>query len=132
MPLDHTKGEVVEGFDPVFRVVPLSKYTEQGRLTTIVKQAGTGKFKRQVDVVKPIWIAARDHAAQAFANAGAERGALSYDVIAQEYPRIGVVMFVFNALINGVEMYVHAPFKLTDEQIADLTVRNLWTPYTVN
>jgi hypothetical protein len=132
MPLDQTKGEVIEGFDPIFRVVPLSKYAEQTRLTTVVQRMSTGKFKRKVDVVKPIWIAAREHAAQAFANSGADAGSLAFDVLVQEYPRTGVVNFIFNATLSGQEMYVSAPFKLTEEQIADLTVRNLWQPYTIN
>jgi hypothetical protein len=132
MPLNQIAGEVVEGMDSIFRVVPVAKYAEQTRLTTLVKEMRGKKFKRPVDVQRPIWEAALGYAQQAFANAGATPGKLSFDCICQEYPRTGMVAFIFNATIDGTERYVTAPFLLAHEQIADLTVRNLWQPYTIN
>jgi hypothetical protein len=132
MPLNHTDGEQIEGFDPVYRVVPVAKWAEQTRMTTVVKRMSTGKFKRLVDKKVPIYTAAVDYAREAFYNAGAAPGSLGFDMICQEHFRVGMVIFVFNATINGVEHYVTAPFSLGHEQIADLTVRNLWQSYTVN
>ena len=132
MPLNHVSGEVLNGYDPIFRVVPPSKYAEQTRLTTIVEELRGKKFQRKVKVQRSIWEAAINHAKLAFYNAGADPGALAYDCIAQEYPRPGMVVFIFNATVLGEERYVLAPFQLGHEQIADLTVRNLWQPYTLN
>lgn len=132
MALNHEIGEIVDGMDEVFRVVPVEKYQQQTRLTCLTKQVVGTKFKREIEVQKPIWIAALEYAQRAFYNSGAQPGALAYDCIAQEYPRTGVVCFVFNATVNGVELYVPAPFGLTDAQISDLTLRNLWQPYRIN
>jgi hypothetical protein len=132
MPLNHVSGEVLDGYDAIFRVVPPSKYAEQTRLTTIVEELRGKKFQRKVKVKRSIWEAAIRHAQLAFYNAGADPGQLAYDCIVQEYPRTGVVVFIFNATVLGEERYVLAPFKLGHEQIADLTVRNLWQPYTLN
>jgi hypothetical protein len=132
MPLDHVHGEQIDGYDPVYRVVPVAKYAEMTRLTTIVKRMSTGKFKRMVDVEVPIIEAALAYANEAFYNAGAPAGRLDFDMICQEMPRENAVVFIMNATIDGVEHYVTAPFRLGHEQIADLTVRGLWQPYTVN
>lgn len=132
MPLNREKGEILEGYDPIFRVVPPEKYQEQTRLTTTVKEMRGTKFRRKVNVTRPIWEAALRHAQLCFYNAGADPGALAYDCIVQEYPRTGMVIFIFNATVLGEEKYVVAPFALGHEQIADLTVRNLWQPYTLN
>ncbi len=132
MPINHEIGEIVEGMDDIFRVVPIEKYQQQPRLTTTVKRMGGGKFKRERDVTMPVWQAALEHAQMSFFNSGANPGRLRYDAIAQEYPRSKVLCFVFAADIDGVEMFVTAPFRLSDTQIADLTLRDLWQPYTVN
>lgn len=132
MPLDHIKGEELEGFDPVFRVQKASKYAEQTRLTTEVEETTGTKFKRKVMVSRPIWQVAERYAMEAFMVAGANPGPLPYDCIAQEYPRTDVVCFIFNATIKGEEHYVTAPFKLSKAQIADLTLRNLWQPFAMN
>lgn len=132
MPLDPLRGEDIEGYDCVYRVVPAAKYANQPRLTTTVKRMSSGKFKREIDVEMPLWRAALEDAMMAFANAGAPAGDLAYDAIAQEYPRSGMVVFVFEATINGENYYHYAPFLLSKAQIADLTTRNLWQPYTVN
>lgn len=132
MPLNHVSGETVEGMDAIFRVVAVEKYHALPRLTTIVKERRGKKFRREVDVEKPIWIAALDHAQRCFFNAGANPGSLAYDCIVQEYPRTGCVCFIFEAVIDGVSMFVTAPFRLGPDQIADLSVRNLWQPYTLN
>jgi hypothetical protein len=131
MPLNHEIGEIVEGMDDIFRVSPIEKWQQQTRLTTIVEEMSTGKFKRPVKKVKMVWLAAFEYAQRAFYNSGAS-GKIIYDAIAQEYPRTGILTFVFCSVVNGQELFVTAPFKLTDQQIADLTLRNLWQPYTVN
>lgn len=132
MALNHEVGETVEHMDCVFRVVPVEKYQNQPRLTTLVKRMTTGKFKRLRDVEMPIFQAAWEHAAQAFANSGVPAGTASVDIIAQEYPRTGQVCFVFATQVFGHELIVTAPFQLTDAQIADLTLRDLWQPYRLN
>ena len=132
MPLHHDIGEIVEGMDEIFHVVPIEKYKQQPRLTTVVRRMSGRRFRREIDVTLPIWQAAHDHAVMSFANSGAPAGPLAYDAIAQEYPRTGCVCFVFAADINGAEMFVTAPFLLGKDQIADLTLRGLWQPYTVN
>lgn len=133
MPLDHVKGETVEGMDAVFVVSPLSKWASQSRLTTEVKEVQGKKFKREVTVERPVWDVALRYAQAAFMAAGADPGSkLSYDCIVQEYPRTGIICFIFNATLGGNELYVTAPFKLGADQIADLTVRNMWRPYTLN
>lgn len=130
--LDHIYGEVVEGLDEIFQVAPLNKWTEQTRLTTVVKEVRGNKFKQEVDVEKPIWLAALEYAQRAFYNSGATPGLMSYDCIVQEYPRTGQICFIFNADIGGEEMFVTAPFQLSDQQIADLTTRGLWQPYRMH
>jgi hypothetical protein len=131
MLLNHEIGEIVEEMDDIFHVVPVTKYADMPRLTTVVKRMSRGKFKRLVDVEVPIFEAALQWAHEGFSGAGILPDA-SIDCIAQEYPRTGCVCFVFATLINGEAKFVTAPFKLGDEQIADLTVRGLWTPYRVN
>lgn len=132
MPLNHISGERVEGMDAIWRIVPLAKYAEQTRLTCIVEEETTGKFKRKVRREKLIWDTAIEYAKRAFYSSGAKPGPLSYDCMVQEYPRTGCVCFVFNAVIDGQEYYVTAPFQLTDQQIADLAARSLWLAYRVN
>ena len=131
MPINHEIGEIVEGMDDIFHVAPASKYAEQTRLTTVVKRQSGGKFKRMVDVEMPVFQAAMEHAREAFMNSGIAPGS-NIDCIAQEYPRTGCVCFVFCARHNGEDLWVQAPFKLTRNQIADLTLRDLWKPYRVN
>lgn len=126
MSLDHTIGEIIEGMDSVYRIVPVSKYQEQTRLTTLVKRMTEKVFRREIDVEMPIFQAAWEHAQQAFANSGVPAGNRPIDILAQEYPRTNVVCFVFSAEVFGREMLVTAPFKLTEEQIADLKLRDLW------
>jgi hypothetical protein len=132
MPLNHLSGERVEGMDAVWRVVPVEKYQQQERLTTTVKRMTTGKFKRLRDVEMPIFQAAWEHAQIAFANSGAPAGAMHVDIIAQEYPRTGQVCFIFAGRVFGSEMFVTAPFQLSQEQIADLALRDLWQPHRLN
>jgi hypothetical protein len=132
MVLNREIGEIVEGMDDIFRVVPIEKYKNQPRLTTTVRRMSGKKFRREVDVTMPIWQAAHDHAVMSFAKSGAPAGQLAYDAIAQEYPRTGCLCFIFAADINGAEMFVTAPFLLGNDQIADLELRGLWQRYTVN
>lgn len=130
--LDHEIGEVLEGMDNVFVVSEIGKWAEQTRLTTEVETLTGSKFRRKVKVVRPIWHVAHEYAREAFVEAGADPGYLQYDCVAQLYPRTGIIAFVFCATIGGEDRFVTAPFKLTDEQIADLTLRGLWQPYTIN
>ena len=133
MLLNHEIGEVVDGMDDFFRVVPFSKYAEQSRLTCIVKRPSTGKFKRMVDVEMPIVQAAMEWAQDGFVKSGLLPGlGASIDCLCQEYPRTSMVCFVFAAVVNGEPKFVTAPFKLGHEQIADLQLRGLWQSYTVN
>lgn len=133
MPLDHVKGEPVEGMDAIYRVVPLTKYSDATRLTTEVEEVQGKKFKRKVMVERPVWQVALRMAQNAFVEVGAQPGSkLAYDCIVQEYPRTGVICFIFNATINGTERYVPIPVRLGHAQIADLTLRNMWQPLTLN
>ncbi len=131
MPLNHELGEVVEGMDSLFHVVPMSKYAEQTRLTTIVKRVTGRQFRRETDVEMPIFRAAMEHAQAAFMNSGIMPGS-NVECLAQEYPRTGHVCFIFSTMHNGEEKLVVAPFKLARTQIADLTLRDLWQPYTLD
>jgi hypothetical protein len=129
MPLDHVRGERVEGMDSVFVVAPFEKYAEQTRLTTMVKEVR--KFKRDRMIEVPIVSAAMDHARKAFEKEGLAPGG-EVDILVMEYPRTACVCFVFCARINYQDKYVTAPFQLGEEQIRDLTHRGLWTPYRLN
>jgi hypothetical protein len=131
MPLDHTRGEHLEGMDDFYRVVSASKYKAMSRLTTTVQEWVGKSFKVQKDVERPIWEAALGHAQIAYFQAGADAN-LTYDVIAQEYPRTNIVAFVFCAKIKGQDTYVVAPFQLTKSQVADLIVRNQWSVSPLN
>jgi len=131
MPLDHVRGEHVEGMDSVFIVAPFSKYAEQTRLTAIVEETYGKKFKKKRKVEKPIVEVAMNHAAEAYKKAGLSSLA-TIDILVMEYPRRSCVCFVFCASVGGVEKYVTAPFAFCDEQIKDLTLRGLWTPYRLN
>jgi hypothetical protein len=127
--LNHEIGEVLEGMDSVFTVSEVAPWAEQTRLTTSVEKIVGTKFKRKKRVTVPIWHVALEYAREAYANAGADPGRLAYDCIVQSYPRTGVLAFVFVATIAGEDKFVTAPFKLSDEQVADLTLRGLWQPY---
>lgn len=129
--LNHTIGEVVEGMDDLFAVVPFAKYAEQTRLTAIVDEVTGSKFKRKVKRERPIVEVAMRHAKEAFEKEGLPKGA-TIDIIVQEYPRTACLCFIFHTRINGQDKFVTAPFKLGDEQIKDLTLRGLWTPFRVN
>jgi hypothetical protein len=129
MPLDHERGEQIEGMDSVYVVAPFEKYASQTRLTTLIKQKR--QFRRDKVVEVPIVKAAMEYAADAFAKKGLRIGG-DIDILCQEYVKIGVVAFLFCARIEGQEYYVTAPFKLGEEQIRDLTLRGLWTPYRLN
>ena len=131
MPLNHIVGEHISGMDAVHRVVPLKKYQDLTNLTTPVKELTGNNFKREIFVDRPIWDAALGHAQIVFHQAGASRLGTSYDVVVQEYPRTGHVVFIFCAKINGEDHYVDAPFALAPEQIADLKVRGLWHDQTI-
>jgi hypothetical protein len=126
MPLDHVNGERVEGMDLVYRVVPIEKYQQLPGLTTLVEKTTGSFYKKKTVESLPIWKAATDYAQIAFKNSGAPAGPLHYDMLAQEYPAVGVVCFVFCAKIFGRELYVQAPFQLTDEQIAEMKVIGEW------
>lgn len=131
MALNHELGEIVDGMDSLFRVVPMSKWAEQSRLTTVVKRMTGKQFRREIDVEMPIFRAAMEHAQAAFLNSGIMADA-NIDCLAQEYPRTGHVCFVFSTMHNGEERLVTAPFKLARAQIADLTLRDLWQPYRLD
>lgn len=130
MPLNHEVGEYLEDRDIIYRVVPVEKYKEQSRLLTPVEETTGTKFKRAVVVNRPIFEVAWNYAMNAFMRSGAPSGALNCDILCQEYPRTKQVAFIFAAIVKGQEMYVPTAFQLTNEQVADLMVRNLWEPYT--
>lgn len=132
MPLDHVNGERVEGMDLIYRVVPIEKYQQLPGLTTLVEKTIGNAFKTKKKECLPIWKAATEYAQVAFKNSGAPSGMLNYDVIAQEYPRVGQVCFVYCAKVFGRELYVPAPFQLTDEQIAEMKVIGEWEDVKVN
>jgi hypothetical protein len=132
MPLNHLVGERIDGLDPVFCVVPVSKYRDLPKLTVAVREEVGKKFKREVDVQRPIYEAALAFAQIALYKAGADPKYTSYDVLCQEHPRSGTVTFVFCANIGGKEHFVVAPFALAPQQIADLKARNLWQDLKVN
>lgn len=127
MPLNKITGEKIEGMDPIFRVVDVAKYKNKPRLTTIVKEWTGKQFKSEVDVERPLWVAALGHAQIAYFNAGA-RPPLSYDVTCQEYPLTNEVAFIFCARVNGEDYYVPAVFVLSPQQIAELTLSGDWQP----
>lgn len=131
MPLDHVNGERLDGMDLIYRVVPVGKYKELPGLTTLVEETTGKKFKRKVVKQYPIWQAAENYARMAFSKAG-YHGPLQVDCLAQEYPRVSHVAFVFCAKIFGVEQYVVAPFELTPEQIAEMKTIGQWEETTVN
>jgi len=127
MALNREKGEPLEGYDSVFRVVPAEKYQALPRLTTMVPRTVGIKFKRKVMVAVPIAEAAYAFAQAGFINVGAPRNVdLEYDVMVQEYPRTNQVVFIFCATIKGQDQYVIAPFQLTNQQVAELVITSNW------
>ncbi len=131
MPLDHENGEDIQGFGGPKRVVPAAKYQSLPRLTVIVREAVGKKFKVEADVERPLWIAALGYAQVGFFKDGAGPHT-TFDVIAQEYPLTGHVVFVFCARIRGEEKLVVAPFVLSPQQIADLKVAGHWADLQLN
>lgn len=131
MLLNHEIGEIIEGMDDIFHVVPVSKYGEQSRLTTTVERVRGKKFKRKVPVEIPIHVAAMEWIRDSFTLSGLAPGS-DVEIIVQEYPASNIVMYVAAAVINGQAKFVTAPFKLSDQQVADLTLRGLWQPLRVN
>ena len=125
--LNHEIGEIVEGQDDIFRVVPFSKYAEMPRLTTLVKKTMGKKFARVIEVERPIATAAMEYAQEALTNSGATGG--DADCIVQEYPRTKMDVFIFATKRNGEELFVTAPFRLSNQQISGLTLRGLWAPH---
>lgn len=118
--------------DLIYRVVPIEKYKDLPGLTTLVETTTGSAFKKKKVESIAIWEAATNYAMIAFKNSGAPTGPLHYDVLTQEYPRTRIVTFVFCAKIFGREMYVPAPFQLSDEQIAEMKVIGEWEDATVN
>lgn len=131
MPLDHTNGEQIDGMPHIYRVVPAAKYANENRLTTIVKEMTGKSFRREIEVEKPIFEAAMNHAMEGFVKAGLQLGS-DIDCLCQEYFTDDIIMFLFCAKINGEDHYVTAPFKLHEQQIAELTQRGMWKPLRLN
>jgi hypothetical protein len=100
------------------------------RLTTTITIPR--KFGRDEEAIVPIWEAAIGHAQIAYHKAGADPRHLKYDVIAQEYPRTGHLVFIFSAMIKDEEQLVIAPFKLTGAQIGELVVSGQWSTLVMN
>lgn len=57
---------------------------------------------------------------------------LNHEIVAQEYPRTNMVVFIFATKRNGEELFATAPFRLSNQQISDLSLRGLWTQYRIN
>ena len=131
MPLNKITGEMIDGMDPIFRVVSAEKYKNKPRLTTTVREWTGKQFKTEIDVECPLWVAALGHAQISYFNAGA-RPPFSYDVMCQEYPRTGEVAFLFCARVNGQEMFVPAVFALASQQVAELALSGDWQPLKIN
>lgn len=131
MPLNKISGEKIDGMDQIFRVVDVAKYKNMPRLTTTVRELTGSKFQVEVDVERPIWVAAIGHAQIAYFNAGATPP-LRYDVTCQEYPMSNQIAFLFCAKINGRDLYVPAIFALSPQQVAELTLSGDWKPLRAN
>jgi hypothetical protein len=110
MPLNTLRGEVGE-LGPNFRLVPISKWTD----TSLFPQAC-------------------QEAAKAFKAAGALAPIrfMADDVIAQEYPHLGVLEFVFIRAIAGAEHFYRYKFDLPKPVVAQLATVGRWDSSPTN
>ena len=128
MPLDRSKGEILEGMGDTYRVVPAAKWRELTRITTKYKvQSGTA-FKIWVNRTRPIYEDAITLARAAFANAGALEPIIIDDscILVQEYPDDNRVAFVFSRLIAGEEKVFGRGYDLTPQEVGWLVTTGRW------
>lgn len=128
MPLDRTKGEILEGMGDVYRVVPPAKWREITRVTTKYKVESGSAFKVLVEKSRPIYEDAITLAREAFANAGALMPIIIDDscILVQEYPEENRVAFIFSRTVAGTEMVFGRGYDLTPEEIGWLVTTNRW------
>jgi hypothetical protein len=129
MPLDHERGERIDGMEDFYLVSPIDKYANQTELTTdvVVKE----RFKRDKVVKMPVVAFAMRNAAEYYTSIGVRIGS-DVNCFVQEYPISGRLVFLFDTRVNGKEMPYMVRLNLKEEQIKDLTLRGLWTPYRLN
>lgn len=106
MPLDRTNGERIEGLEAPHVVVPNVKWRETDMFNT-----------------------AATNAARAFMKAGYPIIPTFDDeqVLTQEYPTLGRLVFVFQMRIKGDEMLYPYVFALPPEMIANLRAAGQWS-----
>ena len=106
MPLNKEFGEQLEGMPDEFVVAPLSKWADKGQLLAEAAKV----------------------AADQFAQAGAAKPVIfdGDDILVQEYHSTGQVAFLFQRVVNGIEMFVPYVYDLPDDFIAELRTVGRW------
>jgi hypothetical protein len=106
MPLNREFGEEIEGMPADFVVSDISEWQQYDQL---IKDAAK-------------------HAADVYVEAGAIMPVVfsADDILVQEYHSTGQVAFLFQRVVNGIEMFVPYVYDLPDDFIAELRTVGRW------
>lgn len=124
--LNMQSGETLDGLGPLYRVVPVSKWAELTNLT--VPYTVPHPF-RTITKTRPLFMDALETAKDAFLKAGAVLPIDIYedDILVQEYPLTGSVVFVFRRFIGIEERFVPRKYDLPPSAIAWLKATGRWS-----
>lgn len=125
----NTRGEDIEGLGPHYRVAPVAKWAELTNLT--VPYQVPHPF-RTIMKDRPIFMDALESAKDAFLKAGAVLPIDIYedDILVQEYPLSGSVVFIFRRDVGIQEKFVTRKYDLPPSAIAWLKATNRWSDLT--
>lgn len=124
--LNMQMGETLEGLGDRYRVVDVAKWAELTRLTVPYQ---TPHPFRTIIIQRPIFMDALEHAKDAFLKAGAVLPIDIYEdqILAQEYPELPAVAFVFKRRIGQEWKYVIRKYDLSPSSVAWLKATGRWS-----
>ena len=127
--LNMTAGETIDGLGPNFRVVPASKWSELTRLQ--VPYQSPHPF-RTIITQRPIFMDVLEYAKDGFIKAGAVLPVDIYedDILVQEYPDQGAVLFIVKRRIQSEWRYVTRKYDLPPSAIRWLKATGRWSDLT--
>lgn len=122
-------GELIDGLGPHFRIAPVGKWEE---LTGFHVPYQVPHPFRTIVKERPIFLDALEKAKDAFIAAGAVLpiDISEDDILIQEYPLTGTVVFLFRRHVGIREMFVPVKYDLPPAAIAWLKATNRWSELT--
>jgi len=105
MPLDKDRGELIDELGPHDAIAPIHKWFEAGLVQDAALQA-----------------------AEAYAQAGAILPVTfrEDDILIQEYHEQRKVVFLFQRMVGGQELYYQYTYDLPSTVVADLALTGKW------